>query len=263
MLPIQELEASGSIAPFSIGLLSAVKVPISPPPINPTQLGMAIGNAMRVSQASAREQLALARVPLAFSARSSLTEAVAAALAQRGLPVAAVDDPMVASAVREDELNGLPSDIDAALDVQIRAAGYYPAKLGLVPFLDLRVRVLSRKTPAVVLEKFSYEVNHGDAKGDPRFFSAPPEQSSRTRALSGRTPRRFASAWIGYSVRSPSRWETTYSASSTSSLESAETRPARAHLDAHGKVNSVSVESAPLRSTTRDLTVAPEVAARV
>lgn len=175
LLPIKEWEPTGSTAPFSINLLSATKISNAGPPINPSQLGMAIGNSLRASQAASREQLAYALTALDFSARTSLTQAVQEVLHQRALRVVDLDDGALATAVRDNRFGGLPQSVDAILDLQIHGAGYYPAKLGLVPYLSLGARVLGTKAPAGVVEEFWYEVNHGDAKGDPRFFSTPPE----------------------------------------------------------------------------------------
>lgn len=174
LLPLKEWEPNGSTAPFSVSLLGPAPSGGSPAPINPMTLGLTIGNAIRSSQAAERRNLAHALADLDFDAGAVLSRRVLALIAERGMPIVAVDDAALAEAVWTDSYRSLPREHDAILDIQIHGAGYYPARgIGLVPYLSVGARLLDTRRPRQVIDQFSYEVAHGDAKGDPRFHSCP------------------------------------------------------------------------------------------
>jgi hypothetical protein len=180
MMPIKETAPRGDVAPFVASLLPRATPQVAPPPLNPSLLGMAIGAAMRNSQIADREALTYALSTVNFVPKETVATTLADALSARNLPVTLLADEALAEAVRASKFAGMPTEFDAVLDVQIVAAGYYPAKGagGFSPTLYLWMRLFT--TAGVLIDDFTYEADYRDAKGATRFFTTPRSLSMPT-----------------------------------------------------------------------------------
>jgi hypothetical protein len=180
-LPIKEYPATAEAGPFnSIMVASAPSYGTTAPPINPTMLGIAIGQALRASSdasaAASRSSIARALADLAINPKVILHDALTTQLTNRGCPVEEFTDVRASEPARTDwNFSKLPSEFDAVLDVQLVYAGYFPDKenKGFSPQIYATSQLLHTAGKGTRLERFQYESDFRSAEGDSRFFTAP------------------------------------------------------------------------------------------
>jgi hypothetical protein len=181
MLPILEWPPTGGAAPFERQLSGRVAGPASLERPVFHSLG-AVGMLIRSLSAEARQKLADALYYVDLAPQPTLTSALANEFTRLNVPVESVYQIAIAETVRKNDLSRVPDSVDAVLDVQINGAGYFPIGWGkgYSPMLYVSARLLSPRTPKPVLMSEAYGSDYRDAKGDPRFFTAPVEMIAKT-----------------------------------------------------------------------------------
>ena len=176
MLPIKEWPDSG-MAQFNQAMNTAAAFGSAPPPISPTMLGAAIGNAIRASRDADRMALAGAIGTIHMQPEPILRRAMQGEFERRSAEIRMLEDAALAHRVRDNILKDLPTSVDAILDVQIHSAGYYliGKGKGFSPYLQVTARLLDTVNPGEVIEEFSYGGDHSKSDGDSRYFTTPPE----------------------------------------------------------------------------------------
>ena len=174
MLPLKEWPDSG-MAQFNRGLNPIQPAGILPPPISPSMLGMAIGQAIRNSRNADLAALTDAVAWAKFEPEPTLQRAIRAEFERRSAQIETIDSPPLAHQIREDKLKDLPTHVNAILDVQIHSAGYYAIGrgLGFTPYFQVSARIVDTVNQGEIVDEFSYEGDHTQAKGDSRHFTTP------------------------------------------------------------------------------------------
>jgi hypothetical protein len=115
-----------------------------------------------------------------FVPQEAFQKRLAPALIAQGLPVVVLDDFQLASDIRNGNLKAVPEGIDALLDVQVTAAGYYPASGagGYSPMMYVVAKLLKRDKPFEEFTRFAYDADYRPAQGESRFFTTPKEISA-------------------------------------------------------------------------------------
>jgi hypothetical protein len=115
-----------------------------------------------------------------FVPQEAFQKRLAPALIAQGLPVVVLEDFQMASDVRNGNFKAVPEGIDALLDVQVTAAGYYPASGagGYSPMMYVVAKLLIRDKPYEEFARFSYDADYRPAQGESRFFTTPKEISA-------------------------------------------------------------------------------------
>jgi len=174
ILPIKEWPNSGSTAQFNRSINPIATNVSLPPPLTPTLLGMAIGQALRNSRNADLAALADAMAFAKFEPEPALRRNIQAELARRTVQIETLDSPELADGVRKDVLKNLPTAVDAIVDVQIHSAGYYAIgrNMGFTPHFQISARVIDTINPGEIIDEFSYEGDY-ETQDDSRHFTTP------------------------------------------------------------------------------------------
>jgi hypothetical protein len=159
----QNLTASGDATPF-FGV-SMAQITFNP-------IAMAV--------AAVRAPFVNAVASVRFNAQEAIYKRLMPALLAAGLPVMALEDYQMAADVRNYLYKGVPAEFDALLDVQVTAAGYYPASNagGYSPMMYVVAKLLMTNKPGEEFASFNYDADYRPAQGDSRFFTTPKEISA-------------------------------------------------------------------------------------
>ncbi len=110
-----------------------------------------------------------------FNAADAIQKRLMPALLAAGLPVVALEDYQLAADVRNYTFKAVPADLEALLDVQVTAAGYYPAggAGGYSPMLYVTATLIRPAKAGEEIVRFGYDADHRASGGESRFFTTP------------------------------------------------------------------------------------------
>jgi hypothetical protein len=187
VLPVKMWPANGDAVSFngvSTGKVGATFVPLNAA----AAPAAAVATGISLLFASSKQKFADAVTAVQFDAQAAVEKRLWPALQSQQLPVVIVDDPVVVSAFRAGDFKGVPADavakaldgVDAALDVHITSAGYYPADRagGYSPMMYVVATLRPRDKPFEELAPFNYDADYRPAEGESRFFTTPKEISA-------------------------------------------------------------------------------------
>lgn len=175
MLPIKQWPDSGGSGQFKRSSNSVLRDGYVPPPITPNMLGMAIGNALRNSKNADLRALSDAVVSTQFDPESTLHRTVQNEFSRRSVQIAAIGDLELAEQIHNSFLKGMPTDVDAILDIEILGTGYYAAggARGYTPSFQISVRIIDAINQGEIVDEFTYEGDDRQSRGDSRYFTTP------------------------------------------------------------------------------------------
>lgn len=189
LLRLKERPATGNLAPFNASLSPAVaaKEGGTVTPVNAATLGMAIGQALRAasdaSTAADRATIVAALRPLDFSPRAELTTALTAAFERHQVPITSVEDDAAGERARTDwDFSGIPSQMDALLDIDLQYCGYYFEKKagGFVPSVYFSAILLGTRNGGSRIERYYAQADVWPAGGERRYITTNPKLTLRT-----------------------------------------------------------------------------------
>lgn len=180
-LSLKEAPATGTMGPFNAALLGTVQPVKTVAPVNPTNLGVAIGLALRAASDSRalqeRSRISAALQAVEFSPKDEVFKALSAAFARRPLPIAYVtDEPASERARRDWDFSGLPPGFDAVLDVTVEEFGYFYEKeaKGFSPEVYISASLVATANGGKRLETYSYQANYQASAGERGFITTAP-----------------------------------------------------------------------------------------
>jgi hypothetical protein len=148
----------------------------------------AVGTGLSLLLSLPRRKLAEGVATVQFDAQAAMEKRLRPALLAQGLPLVMVDNPAVVAALRAGDLKPVSAEaqelslagVDAVLDVQVTAAGYYPADNagGYSPMMYVVAKLLKRDKPYEEFTRFAYDADYRPAQGESRFFTTPKEISA-------------------------------------------------------------------------------------
>lgn len=122
-----------------------------------------------------REALAEALSHVGFDAAAEIDSRLAPALEQRQVRLVRIADPGIVWGIRAGRFDGLPSGVDAILDVRVTESGYYSSSRagGYSPMLLVTATLLAPVANADSLDEFGYYADWRDAGKDKRWVTTP------------------------------------------------------------------------------------------
>jgi hypothetical protein len=189
VLPLKMWPANGDAVSFN-GYSSTpggvVFVPLNAAAV-PTA---AIGTGLSLLLSLPRRKLAEGVATVQFDALAAFQKRLWPALLAQNLPVVTINNPAVVAALRAGDLKAISAEVqvqslpgvDAVLDVQITAAGYYPSGNagGYSPMMYVVAKLLLPNKPAEEIVRFNYDADYRPAEGESRFFTTPKQISADT-----------------------------------------------------------------------------------
>jgi hypothetical protein len=175
MLSIKEWPDTGSTAQFNRANNPPPPDGYIPPPITPQLLGMAIGASLKNARNADLANLGAAVAITGFEPAPTLRQALQAECERRSARFDPIDNPVLDSRIRNEDLKDLPTSVDAILDVQIHSAGYYAIGKGqgFTPYFSVTARLVDTLNPGEVVDEFSYGGDYSEADGNARHFTTP------------------------------------------------------------------------------------------
>lgn len=126
-----------------------------------------------------REALAEAVSHVGFDAAAEVDSRLASALEQRQVRLVRITDQGIIWGIRAGRFEGLPSGVDAILDVRVTESGYYSSARagGFSPMLLLTATLLPPVAKADSLDEFSYYADWRDGGKNRRWITTPPSMT--------------------------------------------------------------------------------------